>query len=70
MKKAGKPQAMRRAMECVEVYRHTGTTTDVQGSYTGLYKASSMAVPVDTLLHPAGMVAEEDLRPVQDADDL
>lgn len=58
--------------ECIRAFRETGTLTDVQGSYTGVYRqqtaAEIMQKSRDDERSP--LRDAEELRPVQDADDL
>ena len=57
------------AAECIRAYHSAGESTDVQGSYTGTFRASyGTGIPV---YYPCSCdLAAEDLRPIQDADDL
>ncbi len=55
--------------ECIKAYRGTGEETDVQGSYTGIYRGIPVkGAPLYTAYD--GIMAAEDAVPVQDADDL
>jgi len=52
--------------ECVDAFRQTGTKTDVQGWYTGTDKEKEKAPE----MRRDSRETMEELRPVQDADDL
>lgn len=58
-----------RAQECIRAYRSAGENTDVNGSYTGTVRTPyGMGIPV---YYPCSCDFDaDDLRPVQDADDL
>ena len=56
-----------KAKACVEAFRQTGTRTDVQGWYTGTDKEWEQAAENCRQREDA---RAEELRPVQDADDL
>ncbi len=61
-----------KALDCVNVWRDTGNSTDVQGSYTGYYKyANNMAAPLYAPYNfDSVTMAVDDTEPVQDVDDL
>ena len=57
------------ARECIRAYHSAGESTDVQGSYTGTFRAST--VNGISANRPCGSRRDADgLTPVQDADDL
>ncbi len=65
--------AMQKAFECIEAFRSTGTKTDLQGSYTGIFKDAentmglygvANSVPYDKIM------LLDDIVPVQDMDDI
>ena len=60
-----------RAAECVAAWHDSGVNTDVEGSYTGTYKVSDPEkIPVSRpYIYMTAQMAD-DLRPIQDADDL
>lgn len=56
-----------KAKACVDAFRQTGTRTDVQGWYTGTDKEPEQAAKN---CRERREDRAEELRPVQDADDL
>ena len=67
--KKNKTTPQSRAEECIRAYHEVGENTDVQGSYTGFYRAAGnigapFYAPYDYTM------AVDDTVPVQDADDL
>ena len=60
-----------RSEECVLAWHNTGNDTDIQGSYTGTFKASDEVKPEFNrpYIYMEAKAADE-LRPIQDADDL
>ena len=64
-----RPTPSRLAEECIRAWHDTGENTDVLGSYTGFYKYSGqMGAPLYTPVDYTAVT--DDIKPVQDADDL
>ena len=65
----GKGERMKKSKvkECIDAFRQTGTRTDVQGWYTGTDKEPEQVAENRCQREDA---RAEELRPVQDADDL
>lgn len=55
--------------ECIRAYRESGNETDVQGSYTGIYRDAPLDGAPLYCSYDYTMVVD-DTEPVQDADDL
>ncbi len=85
MRKSKKPEPnvkgsppMQKALACIKAFRTTGTLTDLQGSYTGLYKdsprlsrdAGQMGIPQNKKGTESMIVDLDNKVPVQDMDDL
>ena len=69
MKKNTSPSE--RAAECIAAWHDIGVNTDVEGSYTGTYKVpENEKIPVSRpYIYMTAQMADN-LRPIQDADDL
>ncbi len=61
---------MQKAFECIKAFRTTGTKTDVQGWYTGLYKDYKDTRRIENPNTVNKTVFLDNTIPVQDADDL
>ena len=59
---------MSRAAECIRAYRQTGDSTDVLGSYTGIFRDSECEASASSI--SSAVNSDEREMPVQDADDL
>ena len=69
MKNKIKPSPL--VAECIDLWHTTGEETDVQGSYTGTYKKPDKKdLPMTTPYIYMNAANADDLRPIQDADDL